>query len=370
MNLSNKNQSINPSSPLFLFTLQYLYDSPGSDIPRLLTPDPESDLLCDKVTVCPETPVLEIHNPPPEFLPAPPSGLEADSRSVHLWCFIGRFMFSYLYGFQWLSQCFTSHCSPINVWCNSQWCMNVPSPLCVQWQTQSSGQQRQRRLRSVLHGGQLQPSAAQHQSILCGGRGLWAGPLWPGAGEDAGHGSRAQDSTSDGRRGHCGHVCLKTCTPKKTFVEKSVKWGWCLWKMCSVPFLQLSLWNQEMKVLSVFKKRAIRKPKMMISCGVAPCFQLLRRKVMVFTVAISLCTDADPHVTNFLVPTRSTVPCWFEYVVCFLHLVSRATVAFCDRWISSDWGLLSICVAICITNGFMSQPMFFYLFYHHISLMS
>lgn len=66
-------------------SFQYLYDSPGSDIPHLLTPDSDSDLLCDKVTVCPEPLVLEIHEPPPEVLPAPPLGLEPDSRSVYLW---------------------------------------------------------------------------------------------------------------------------------------------------------------------------------------------------------------------------------------------------------------------------------------------
>lgn len=62
---------------------QYLHDSPGSDIPHLLTPDSDSDLLCDKVTVCPEPLVLEIHEPPPEVLPAPPLGLEPDSSGRH-----------------------------------------------------------------------------------------------------------------------------------------------------------------------------------------------------------------------------------------------------------------------------------------------
>lgn len=61
----------------------YLCDSPGSDIPRLLTPDSESELLCDKVTVCPVPPVLEIHNPPPEALPVPPSDLDPDSSGGH-----------------------------------------------------------------------------------------------------------------------------------------------------------------------------------------------------------------------------------------------------------------------------------------------
>ncbi|XP_054470843.1 interferon alpha/beta receptor 1b-like isoform X2 [Anoplopoma fimbria] len=52
---------------------QYLCDSSGSDIPRLLTPDSDSELLFDKVTVCSELPVLEIHNPPPEALQEPDS---------------------------------------------------------------------------------------------------------------------------------------------------------------------------------------------------------------------------------------------------------------------------------------------------------
>ncbi|KAK5861499.1 hypothetical protein PBY51_022891 [Eleginops maclovinus] len=60
---------------------QYLCDSSGSDIPRLLT-ESDSELLCDKVTVCPAPPVLEIHNPPPEFLPEP-TGLETDSSGKH-----------------------------------------------------------------------------------------------------------------------------------------------------------------------------------------------------------------------------------------------------------------------------------------------
>lgn len=62
--------------------LQYLCSSPGSDIPRLLTPDSESELLCEGVTICPLPAVLEIHIPPAEELAAPPSGLEPNSRSV------------------------------------------------------------------------------------------------------------------------------------------------------------------------------------------------------------------------------------------------------------------------------------------------
>ncbi|KAF3842770.1 hypothetical protein F7725_001619 [Dissostichus mawsoni] len=60
---------------------QYLFDSSGSDIPRLL-PESDSELLCDKATVCPAPPVLEIHSPPPEFLPEP-TGLEPDSSGKH-----------------------------------------------------------------------------------------------------------------------------------------------------------------------------------------------------------------------------------------------------------------------------------------------
>ncbi|XP_075937159.1 interferon alpha/beta receptor 1b-like isoform X2 [Anarhichas minor] len=62
---------------------QYPWDCSRSDIPRLLTPDSDSELLCDKVTVCPEPPVLEIHIPPSEVLLAPPSGLEPDSSGRH-----------------------------------------------------------------------------------------------------------------------------------------------------------------------------------------------------------------------------------------------------------------------------------------------
>ncbi|XP_045885075.1 interferon alpha/beta receptor 1b-like [Micropterus dolomieu] len=62
---------------------KYLCASPGSDIPHLLSPDSESELLCDKVTVCPESPVLEIHNPAPEALPVLPADREPDSSGRH-----------------------------------------------------------------------------------------------------------------------------------------------------------------------------------------------------------------------------------------------------------------------------------------------
>ncbi|XP_034416976.1 interferon alpha/beta receptor 1b-like isoform X2 [Cyclopterus lumpus] len=69
--------------PAVQLPFQYLCDLTGSDFPRLLTPDSDSELSCDKVTVCPESPVLKIHIPPPEALPAPPSGLEPDSSGRH-----------------------------------------------------------------------------------------------------------------------------------------------------------------------------------------------------------------------------------------------------------------------------------------------
>ncbi|KAM9347164.1 interferon alpha/beta receptor 1b-like [Symphorus nematophorus] len=71
-----------PTNQLPTHFKEYLCDSPGSDIPHLFTPDSESELLCDKVTICPE-PVLEIHNPPHEVLQAPPAGLEPDSSGRH-----------------------------------------------------------------------------------------------------------------------------------------------------------------------------------------------------------------------------------------------------------------------------------------------
>lgn len=69
-----------PSIQLHAHFMEYLCDSSGSAIPHLLTPDAESELLCDKVTVCAEPAVLEIHSPPPGALLAPPSGLDPDVR--------------------------------------------------------------------------------------------------------------------------------------------------------------------------------------------------------------------------------------------------------------------------------------------------
>ncbi|KAM9850991.1 interferon alpha/beta receptor 1b-like [Aulostomus maculatus] len=62
---------------------EYLCDSPGSDIPHLLSLDPEVELLHDKVYICPEPLFLEIHDPPPEVLPAPSPGLDPDSSGRH-----------------------------------------------------------------------------------------------------------------------------------------------------------------------------------------------------------------------------------------------------------------------------------------------
>ncbi|XP_026231359.1 interleukin-10 receptor subunit beta [Anabas testudineus] len=68
-----------PSSQLPSHLKMYL-DSTGSHMPGLLTPDPESELLCDIATVWAEPTVLEIHNPPPESLLSPQSGPDPDNR--------------------------------------------------------------------------------------------------------------------------------------------------------------------------------------------------------------------------------------------------------------------------------------------------
>ncbi|XP_070770328.1 interleukin-10 receptor subunit beta [Enoplosus armatus] len=72
-----------PSAQMPKHLKEYLCDSPGSDVPHLLSPDSESELLCDKVTVCPEPPLLEIHEPPPEALAAPRTDLEPDGSGRH-----------------------------------------------------------------------------------------------------------------------------------------------------------------------------------------------------------------------------------------------------------------------------------------------
>ncbi|XP_034429286.1 interleukin-10 receptor subunit beta isoform X2 [Hippoglossus hippoglossus] len=64
-----------PSNQLPIHFQEYLYDSPSSDIPRLLTPVSESELLCDNVIICAEPTVLEIHIFRPDAMAAPPSDL-------------------------------------------------------------------------------------------------------------------------------------------------------------------------------------------------------------------------------------------------------------------------------------------------------
>lgn len=71
---------LNPSDQLPPHLKKYLCSAPSSDAPHLLTPDSESELLCEGVTVCPLPAVLEVHIPPPEGLSAPPSGLDPNSR--------------------------------------------------------------------------------------------------------------------------------------------------------------------------------------------------------------------------------------------------------------------------------------------------
>ncbi|KAM9447850.1 interferon alpha/beta receptor 1b-like isoform 2-T2 [Salvelinus alpinus] len=70
--------TVYPSIQLPAHIQEYLCDySPGSDMPRLPTADSEAELCCDKLTICPEVLLLEIHVAPP--LTAPPSALEQDS---------------------------------------------------------------------------------------------------------------------------------------------------------------------------------------------------------------------------------------------------------------------------------------------------
>ncbi|XP_056145689.1 interleukin-10 receptor subunit beta [Lampris incognitus] len=74
-----------PSIQLPVHILEYLHDfSPGSDVPRLLTPDSEPELICDRVSICPEAGLLEIHIPPHfEALTESSSGMEPDSSGRH-----------------------------------------------------------------------------------------------------------------------------------------------------------------------------------------------------------------------------------------------------------------------------------------------
>uniref|UniRef100_A0A4W5KVF7 Fibronectin type-III domain-containing protein n=1 Tax=Hucho hucho TaxID=62062 RepID=A0A4W5KVF7_9TELE len=61
-----------PLYPAHNSNIQVTSDSsPGSDMLCLLTADSEAELSCDKLTICPEVVLLEIHVPPP--LTAPPS---------------------------------------------------------------------------------------------------------------------------------------------------------------------------------------------------------------------------------------------------------------------------------------------------------
>ncbi|KAF3695201.1 Interferon alpha/beta receptor 1a Membrane-associated type I interferon receptor [Channa argus] len=69
-----------PSNQLPTHLKKYLCHIPGSDIPHLLTLDPESELVSDNVTVCAKPTILEFSNSPLEtLLFGPPSGLESDS---------------------------------------------------------------------------------------------------------------------------------------------------------------------------------------------------------------------------------------------------------------------------------------------------
>ncbi|XP_076011294.1 interferon alpha/beta receptor 1b-like isoform X2 [Genypterus blacodes] len=65
-----------PSVQLPAHLQEYLYDlSPSSDIPRLLSPDSESVVICDEI--CPQAVLLEVH------CPAPSEELDPDSSGRH-----------------------------------------------------------------------------------------------------------------------------------------------------------------------------------------------------------------------------------------------------------------------------------------------
>ncbi|XP_029936773.1 interferon alpha/beta receptor 1b-like isoform X2 [Myripristis murdjan] len=70
-----------PSIQLPPHIQEYLCSSPGSDVPRLLTPDSEAEVMCDKLSICPEVVHPEIHGPPPseDF----PVLLEPDTSGRH-----------------------------------------------------------------------------------------------------------------------------------------------------------------------------------------------------------------------------------------------------------------------------------------------
>lgn len=73
-----------PSNQMPAHFMEHLCDSPSSDLPRLLTPDSQSELLCDKVMVCPEPEDLEVSVPPPEAIHQAAPGLELDSSGRHI----------------------------------------------------------------------------------------------------------------------------------------------------------------------------------------------------------------------------------------------------------------------------------------------
>ncbi|XP_028993099.1 interferon alpha/beta receptor 1a-like [Betta splendens] len=70
-----------PSDQLPQHLKKYLCSSPGSDVPGLLTPDQECELLCKSVSISAIPTVLEIFSPPPEALPT--TSLEPNSRQSH-----------------------------------------------------------------------------------------------------------------------------------------------------------------------------------------------------------------------------------------------------------------------------------------------
>ncbi|XP_028249885.1 interferon alpha/beta receptor 1b-like [Parambassis ranga] len=72
-----------PSHQLPMHFKEFFGTSPGSDVPCLLTPESESELLCDNVTVRLEPAILEVHDLPPENLPAPLLGLKPGSSAQH-----------------------------------------------------------------------------------------------------------------------------------------------------------------------------------------------------------------------------------------------------------------------------------------------
>ncbi|XP_028993113.1 interferon alpha/beta receptor 1a-like [Betta splendens] len=70
--------SFYPSNQLPPHLQKYLSDSPGFDVPGLFIPDAESELLCERVTVCKNPTFLKIYSPLTEALLVSPPGLEED----------------------------------------------------------------------------------------------------------------------------------------------------------------------------------------------------------------------------------------------------------------------------------------------------